>query len=45
MTNGSVYAYKKAISKKNAIKELEKGAGSQFEPESVDIFINHVLAE
>ncbi|MDI3547427.1 MAG: hypothetical protein PWR10_1079 [Halanaerobiales bacterium] len=43
MTNGG--PYKEAISKEEAIKELEKGAGSQFDPEIVDIFINQVLAE
>jgi diguanylate cyclase (GGDEF)-like protein/PAS domain S-box-containing protein len=41
MTYGS--PYKEAISKEEAIKELEKGAGSQFDPLITDIFINQVL--
>lgn len=43
MTNGS--PYKAAMSKKEALKELEKGAGSQFDPEIVDVFIKQVLAK
>jgi len=37
--------YKKAITKKEAIKELKRCSGSQFDPKIVDIFINIVLKE
>lgn len=37
-------AYKKAVTKKEAIKELKKCSGTQFDPKLVDIFINIVLA-
>lgn len=40
MTNNSLY--KKALSKKNAIKELEKCAGKQFDPKIVGAFIDHL---
>jgi diguanylate cyclase (GGDEF)-like protein/PAS domain S-box-containing protein len=36
-------AYKKAITKKEAIKELKRCSGTQFDPKLVDIFINIVL--
>ena len=42
MTTGR--AYKKAVTKKEAIKELKKCSGTQFDPKLVDIFINIVLA-
>jgi diguanylate cyclase (GGDEF)-like protein/PAS domain S-box-containing protein len=35
--------YKKAITKKEAIKELKRCSGTQFDPKLVDIFINIVL--
>ena len=35
--------YKKAITKKEAIKELKRCSGTQFDPNLVDIFINIVL--
>jgi diguanylate cyclase (GGDEF)-like protein/PAS domain S-box-containing protein len=41
MTSGR--AYKKAITKKEAIKELKKCQGTQFDPKLVDIFIDIVL--
>jgi response regulator RpfG family c-di-GMP phosphodiesterase len=41
MTTGR--AYKKAVTKKEAIKELKKCSGTQFDPKLVDIFTNIVL--
>lgn len=38
MTNGRVY--RPAISKQEALQELKKCAGSQFDPELVDIFLS-----
>lgn len=38
MTRDQVY--KKAVSKKEALKEIEKNAGTQFDPELSSIFIN-----
>jgi len=35
-------AYKKAVSKEEAIKELKRCAGTQFDPDLVEIFINIV---
>jgi PAS domain S-box/diguanylate cyclase (GGDEF) domain len=35
--------YKKAVTKKEAIKELKRCSGTQFDPKLVDIFINIVL--
>jgi HD-GYP domain-containing protein (c-di-GMP phosphodiesterase class II) len=35
--------YKKAVTKKEAIKELKKCSGTQFDPKLVDIFVNFVL--
>lgn len=35
--------YKKAITKKEAIKELKRCSETQFEPKLVDIFINILL--
>ncbi|MFW6390168.1 MAG: HD domain-containing phosphohydrolase, partial [Halanaerobiales bacterium] len=34
--------YKKAFSKKNALEELKRCAGTQFDPEIVEIFINYI---
>ena len=31
--------YREALTKEEALKELKKGAGSQFDPELVDIFM------
>jgi HD-GYP domain-containing protein (c-di-GMP phosphodiesterase class II) len=42
MTSGR--AYKKAVTKKEAVKELKKCSGTQFDPKLVDIFTNIVLA-
>ena len=41
MTNN--ISYKKAISKENAIEELQKNAGVQFDPELISVFIEKVL--
>jgi len=38
-------AYKKAVTKKEAIDELKRCSGTQFDPKLVDIFINIVLKE
>jgi response regulator RpfG family c-di-GMP phosphodiesterase len=35
--------YKKVVTKKEAIKELKRCSGTQFDPKLVDIFINIVL--
>ena len=40
MTNDSFY--KKALSKKDAIEELQRCAGKQFDPDIVTIFIEHL---
>jgi len=37
--------YRKALSNKTAINELENWAGKQFDPKVVDVFINEVLPE
>ncbi len=37
--------YKKAFTQKEAIKELKRCSGTQFDPKIVDIFINIVLKE
>ena len=42
MTSGR--AYKKAVTNKEALKELKKCSGTQFDPKLVGIFINIVLA-
>ena len=36
--------YKKAMSKAQAVEELKKCAGSQFDPKLVEIFVNKVLS-
>ena len=36
--------YKRAMSREEAIKELKKNAGTQFDPKLVEIFIKEVLA-
>lgn len=41
MTNGR--PYKKAISHRGAVKEIEKCAGTQFDPELVELFVETVL--
>ena len=41
MTNGR--PYKEPMSKEEAIKELKRCAGNQFDPELVEVFINQVL--
>jgi hypothetical protein len=41
MISGRIY--KKAITKKEAIKELKRCSGTQFDPKLVDVFINIVL--
>lgn len=41
MTNGR--SYKEPISKKEAVKEIERCAGSQFDPDLVEKFINLML--
>lgn len=43
MTHDRVY--KKAISKGDAIKELKRCAGTQFDPKLVDIFVKHLNEE
>jgi response regulator RpfG family c-di-GMP phosphodiesterase len=35
--------YRKAITQGEAIEELEKCTGRQFDPDLVDIFINKIL--
>ncbi len=37
--------YRKAMNKEDAIRELRKNAGTQFDPEIVDVFIKHALGE
>lgn len=41
MTNGR--PYKKAVSKLEAIEELKRCAGAQFDPKIVDLFINYII--
>lgn len=41
MINGR--PYKQAVSKSEAIKELKRCAGTQFDPEIVDLFINYII--
>ncbi|MDD3705943.1 MAG: diguanylate cyclase [Clostridiaceae bacterium] len=38
-------AYRKALSEKKAVEELEKNSGTQFDPEIVQVFIEKVLKE
>jgi HD-GYP domain-containing protein (c-di-GMP phosphodiesterase class II) len=40
MTNGR--SYKKAVGHQEALEELKRGAGSQFDPEIVEMFLNVV---
>jgi len=40
MTNGR--PYKSAMSKKEAVEELENCAGTQFDPELVKVFIEKI---
>jgi len=37
--------YRKAVTKKEAIEELKRCSGTQFDPKLADIFINIVLKE
>ena len=37
--------YRKALSKKDAVRELKDNAGKQFDPELVDVFVNKVLRD
>jgi len=36
--------YRKALSKEEAVKQLKKGTGSQFDPEIVEVFLKKVLS-
>lgn len=38
-------SYRKAMSKEDAIKELRRCSGTQFDPGVVDVFVNQVLPE
>jgi HD-GYP domain-containing protein (c-di-GMP phosphodiesterase class II) len=38
-------SYKEGMSKENAIIELKRCAGTQFDPEIVEVFINNVLLD
>lgn len=38
-------SYHKPMSKKDAVRELERCAGTQFDPEIVDVLVNQVLSE
>jgi diguanylate cyclase (GGDEF)-like protein/PAS domain S-box-containing protein len=38
-------SYKEALDKEEAISELQKCAGTQFDPTIVDVFVNRVLAD
>jgi HD-GYP domain-containing protein (c-di-GMP phosphodiesterase class II) len=38
-------SYRKAMSKKEAIKELARCSGTQFDPRIIDVFVNQVLPE
>ena len=40
---GKNQQYSKPLNKEEAARELEKGAGSQFDPNIVDIFLKKVL--
>ena len=37
--------YRKALSKEEAVAQLKKGVGSQFDPEIVEVFLNKVLSD
>lgn len=37
--------YRKALSREDAIAEIKRNFGKQFDPEIADIFVNQVLAE
>ncbi|HYE66977.1 MAG TPA: HD domain-containing phosphohydrolase, partial [Anaerovoracaceae bacterium] len=36
-------SYRKAMNRKDAVKEIKNGAGKQFDPDIVNIFVNKVL--
>jgi HD-GYP domain-containing protein (c-di-GMP phosphodiesterase class II) len=37
--------YRRALSKEDAVLELKKNAGTQFDPELVEVFVNGVLSD
>jgi len=38
-------SYRKALCKEDAVKELRRCSGTQFDPEIVDVFVNQVLSD